>query len=150
MVYDTQKNYSIHGVYKPTNITGGPTLLGIHLLGIFLDSPPMATSQLLRRFPKQIQVQWASNVCLIIAFCPIASATNTGLVVQIGPTNTISGNIWSSPSKKIWQHWFWPIKAFFNLQWQHRFMGPCLGVDYPGLTISPPSFNSNDHWYKYQ
>ena len=28
MVYGTY-NYSIHGVYKPSNITGGPTLYGV-------------------------------------------------------------------------------------------------------------------------
>ena len=31
MVYGTQitsYNYSIHGVYKPTNITGGPHIVG--------------------------------------------------------------------------------------------------------------------------
>ena len=30
MVYGTY-NYSIHGVYKPTNITGGPHLVGMSL-----------------------------------------------------------------------------------------------------------------------
>ena len=30
MVYDTY-NYSIHGVYKPTNITGGPHIVYIHI-----------------------------------------------------------------------------------------------------------------------
>ena len=64
MVYDTY-NYSIHGVYKPTNITGGATK---NVLGVYLS---VETGRILAELPYnrdaamllQYIYKWALKKC---------------------------------------------------------------------------------------